>query len=565
MIREILNNKTYSFRKRVTYVFAILIVLFFLLFLWISLYFSSTLRRTTYNSVRDTLEVYNHQLSHNLDKLHVFMYDMSEYSLDLMKVFYEEDITSIYNHIVRSKDLLDYSIPSFTEIDGMFLYAPRNDTFIHSSKYQDGNAVSSFLKQRFRQVKDYETIDTQTWYYEKIADEFYLLRVIKIHDSYIGSWANISRLSSTFTTIKDLDAKIVYVDREGKALSSNTFIDFTFPIEDALHQYRIVTLGGQKSLLVMSPLDYCDYYLAAVIPLSSIDGQLVPIYRLFFFLVALFILLGSVFLYSVTRFLAKPIRLLEEASSRMRDGNFEKKLPEEMSRCIEIAEIDQAYHRMIEEIRHLRIDIYEEKLATSKFELQFLKSQMAPHFLINCLFSIMNLAKQPQEDHEILHQMIETLSGHLRYTLSDQSIVPLDKELHYVRNYIELTQLRFPGCLRYQETIESGAREANVFPLILLMLTENSIKYNMVMGEELEISIEAKIKNIDGKNFLYLCHWDSGEGFSQDYLTSEQQDHIGIPNVSKRLMLLYGKESKIKLSNHSNGGAQIEIEIPYST
>lgn len=574
------DRKPYSFRKRVSLVFTFVILLFFLIFLWISLYFTSTLRKTTYTSVRDTLDVYNHQLSHNLEKLHVFMYDMSEYSIDMMQVFFEDDVRSIYNHIIRSKDLLDYSIPSFTEIDGMFLYAPKNDTFIQSYKYQDGTDVSSYIKNQFRSSSTSRRPNTQTWYYEKIKEEYYLIRIIEIHDSYIGSWANITRLSSTFKNLKELNGKIVYVDREGSALSSDVFADFTFPINENMNRYQIVDIGENRSLLVMTELDYCDYYLAAVIPLDNIDGQLTPVYRIFLFLSLLIIFFSMIFLYSVSRFLSKPIRLLERAASQMREGNFEQILPSDMSNCQEIVEIDLVYNRMIEEIHHLRIDIYEEKLAKSKIELQYLKSQMAPHFLINCLFSIMNLAQQPQQNQEVLHQMIETLAGHLRYTLSDQTTVLLEKELHFVRNYIELTQLRFPGCLAFNENVDPSTLEAKVFPLILLMLTENSIKYNMVMGEELEIQIEVKIRLDQGKKILYLRHWDSGDGFQQEQLhsfqhlianfnqsilESDHQEHIGIPNVAKRLKLLYGEEGRITFSNGPLGGAQIEIEIPYLT
>lgn len=570
-------SRTYSFRKRLVRIFSFVLILFFMIFVWIAWYFNISLQEKTYESVRDTLEVYNHQLTHNLDKLHIFMYDMSEYSLDMSEVVSEPDESQIFNHIIRTKELLDYSIPSFTEIDGMFLYAPINDTFIQSYKYQDGPVVSSYIKDQFRNSKSYENVQTKAWYSEKINNNYYLIRIIEMRGSYIGSWANVTQLTSTFKNVSDLNGNIVYVDNEGNALSSDAFKDYTFPIHLSLDTYHIIDIDSQKALLVLNKIDYCDYYMAAVIPLHSINSQLAPLYRLIVILLLVIPLFSALLLFSVSKFLSKPMHLLEDAAQQMREGNFEQKLPQASSNCHEIIEIDTAYNRMIDEIHNLRIHIYEETITKSHIELQYLKAQIAPHFLINCLFSIMTLAEQPLRNQEILHSMIETLADHLRYTLSDQTTVSLEKEMAYVHNYIELTKLRFPGCLFFEADIEIETFNASVFPLILLMLTENSIKYNMVMGESLTIKISAHVITQDNVKRLHMSHMDNGTGFSEEqlnrfndfvnnlYINVVESDgnHLGIPNVAKRIRIVYGNQGFISFSNELDAGARIDIDIPY--
>lgn len=570
------SQKTYSLRKRILLIFTVVLISFFLIFASIIGYFTQVIRERTYESVHSTLEVYNQQLSHNLNRMHIFMFDMSEYGFDMKEVFTTSNVSTVYNKIIRSKELLDYSIPSFSEIDGMCIYATLNDTFIQSYKYQDSQNVSNFLKDQFRSASGLDNINVHGWYSEKINDEYYLIRIINVYNAYIGTWSKVTRLTSTFENVSKLNGQIVYVDDKGSALSTEEFNDYTFPVDLTTNDYHIINTDSGKALLVLNTLDYCDYYLAAVIPLKNIDNQLDPLYTLLFILLIITLMFTFVLVLSVTKFLSKPIRLLEDAATRMRDGDFEQKFADNPSDCQEIIEIDTAFNRMIDEIHNLRIDIYEENIARSELELEYLKSQIAPHFLINCLFSIMTLADQPKENQGILHKMIETLSSHLRYTLTHQTKVALEQELSYVDNYIELTKLRFPGCLNYTTDISPATKDASVFPLILLMLTENSIKFNMVMGEMLDITIVAKIVNKEHKSYLHLTHIDSGSGFPSSQLdelkafsdnpsmqTTEFGTHLGIPNVAKRLRILYGSEGKIFFSNENGSGARIDIEIPY--
>ncbi len=569
---------TYSFRRGIFLIFSALILTFILVLLWVSTSFTYTLRNNTYEHVHDTLEVYNQQLTHNLDKLHIFMYDMTEYSLDMTEVFRTPDLTNIYNKVIRTKMLLDYSIPSFTEIDGMFVYAPVNDSFIPSFKYDDGRVVTEYLKATFRET-DYEgNIPMTAWYSKEIDGAYYLIRIIESNGAYIGAWSAIDRMTSIFEPISELEGNIIYIDQSGKPLSKGIYSQYNFSVSGSKDTYQIIDTDSGEALLVMNELSYCDYYLGAIIPLKNIDSQLSTLYRLFTFLAILMLAFTIIFLLSVTKFLSKPIRLLEGAAKSMRKGNFDHKIPEDTSNCQEIIEIDQAFNQMIDEIQHLRIDIYEENIAKTDIELQYLKAQIAPHFLINVLYSISTLAKQPSKDHRILDDMITSLSDHLRYTLSGSTLVSLSKEMSFVSNYIELTQLRFPGCLTFRPDIEPDTLDGSVFPLILLMLTENTIKYNMVMGEMLDIEIKAYRVQKDQKTFIHLTHIDSGQGFPQDTLddlnhlthifnqtnlSNMSNDHLGIPNVAKRLRIVYDQEATISFSNEDGAGARIDIEIPY--
>ncbi|MGB4659347.1 MAG: histidine kinase [Mobilitalea sp.] len=573
-------RSTYSFRHRIFLIVALIFISFILIITWLSSYFTNILREKSYNNIKDTLQLYNNQLSENLEDIDIYLFEMNYNSSDISMINTQKDVSKVYNNIMRVKDLLDYSLPSFSEIGGIFVYAPRNDTYIQSYKQTENAPVSNYIRDYLRKLNSggaMDQVNTDTWFSQEVKNSYYLIRIIKIDNSYIGTWANVDELTSTFQSVSDLKGNVMYVDSNGMPLSENEFSNYTFNLEPNLNNYTIFKPeDGDKSLMVTSEITYCDYYLVALIPLKNIDVDLYTIYEAFIILILVIIVLVISLIISVNKFLSKPILLLENAATSIRSGNFDTKVPSDNSNCKEIIQIDTAFNNMIEEIQELRIDVYEEKISKSQIELQYLKSQIAPHFLINCLFSISSLADSNSENHEILQKMVATLSDHLRYTLSDRTKVPLEEELSYIYNYMELTKLRFPGFLTYISKIAPETKDASVFPLILLMFTENTIKYNMVMGEPLLVSITSEMMIKNEEKWIHIIHIDSGDGFDSDTLadlsegpnhTSTHQDgrHLGIRNVAKRLELVYGDTATIRFSNEPGSGARIDIEIPYAT
>ena len=122
--------------------------------------------------------------------------------------------------------------------------------------------------------------------------------------------------------------------------------------------------------------------------------------------------------------------------------------------------------------------------------------------------------------------------------------------------------------------ISDEASRAMVFPLIIIMFTENTFKYNLVMGEQLKLIVRAYVYEKDDEKRLHIEHIDSGGGYPEDILTlgpeapaGESADstgaRIGLRNIGKRLQLYYGDTAVLKLSNEPGMGARNDIDIPY--
>lgn len=106
------------------------------------------------------------------------------------------------------------------------------------------------------------------------------------------------------------------------------------------------------------------------------------------------------------------------------------------------------------------------------------------------------------------------------------------------------------------------------------MLTENSIKINVIMGEPFLVRICGSIYAKDEQKRIHLIHIDSGKGFNENYLEiynhitehpeiTKKGKSIGLYNTAMRLKLIFGSSASICFSNEPGMGARIDIDIPY--
>lgn len=164
-------------------------------------------------------------------------------------------------------------------------------------------------------------------------------------------------------------------------------------------------------------------------------------------------------------------------------------------------------------------------------ELMNLKNQLNPHFLFNTLNNIYSLISfSPEKAQSAVHD----LSRLLRYVLyeNNQNFVSLDKEMDFVRNYIELMRIRLPKHVKLDTDIRVDGQH-EVAPLLFITLIENAFKHGVSPVEDSFIRISIR-KN--GEHML-VCRIDNS------YFPKGEQDKsgsgIGLENLQKRLSLLY--------------------------
>ena len=180
-------------------------------------------------------------------------------------------------------------------------------------------------------------------------------------------------------------------------------------------------------------------------------------------------------------------------------------------------------------------------------ELSFLKSQVNPHFFFNTLNNIYSLAivKSDKTAPAVLK-----LSAIMRYILTEteRDLVPLENEVAFIHNYIELQQVRLTDKVQVNFTIEGNTSPLLVAPLIFIPFVENAFKYGVSTKEQSSIDIQLKVDN-------QVIHFYAKNYIVQSENNMMENTGIGINNVKRRLELLYPE--KFELSHHIEDGYYI--------
>jgi hypothetical protein len=186
------------------------------------------------------------------------------------------------------------------------------------------------------------------------------------------------------------------------------------------------------------------------------------------------------------------------------------------------------------------LELQKENIAS---QLQLLKAQIHPHFLFNTLNNVYAHAQVGSSSAPVL---IVGLSDLLRYMLyeCDRPLVPLDKELKMVEDYVLLERVRYGNKLDVAIQLSGNTRDAYIAPLLLLPFIENCFKHgaSQMLDQpwvSLQIVIEGdemKMKLLNGK----------APGLSVG------GGGIGIANVVKRLEYMYPDKHQLVINNEDD-------------
>lgn len=195
-------------------------------------------------------------------------------------------------------------------------------------------------------------------------------------------------------------------------------------------------------------------------------------------------------------------------------------------------------------IKQKKID--ELKVLVRDSELNFLKSQINPHFLFN---NLNNLYSYAIANSEKTPRIVLELSSVLRYMIYDcrENYVDINKEIEHLKNYTALNELQIEdrGDIIFNANIQSS--KFLIAPLILNVFIENAFKHSMA-NQTNNIKIEIII-NLDGKGVLtFFCK----NNFSSVSKNEKSTYGVGLVNVKKRLDLIYPNVYKLKITEEKN-------------
>jgi len=173
-------------------------------------------------------------------------------------------------------------------------------------------------------------------------------------------------------------------------------------------------------------------------------------------------------------------------------------------------------------------------------QLAFLRNQVSPHFFMNTLNNIHSLIDFDTTEAKDSVIRLSRLMRHLLYD-SEADQIPLQKELEFVQNYVDLMKLRFSNKVNIQLEIPGHIPDKTIPPLLFTSFLENAFKHGIHIQGASFVSIAFAF--VDEQ--LVFAMKNSNPHLQKE----EEQTGIGIENSRKRLDLLYGNQYSLEIND----------------
>jgi sensor histidine kinase YesM len=192
-------------------------------------------------------------------------------------------------------------------------------------------------------------------------------------------------------------------------------------------------------------------------------------------------------------------------------------------------------------------------------ELNYLKSQINPHYLFNTLNTIYSYALDNSRN---VPEMLLKLSNNLRYVLYDSESprVCLAKEIQHLENYIALQQLRLEGRVVVNFSVVGPVEKNTIAPLLLIAFVENAFKHG---SEPIQTTSEINVRITIQEGVLHFtCENQYLETQAAASAYKHTEGGIGLHNAAKRLKLMYGQNFTLNTSREDGHFvAQLKITL----
>lgn len=295
------------------------------------------------------------------------------------------------------------------------------------------------------------------------------------------------------------------------------------------------------------------------------------------FFVTILIFFSALFLFFLQRCLNQhyivPLHYLSQYAADYQD--ISKEMETVAQKNEEIRAIYLALANLKDQNNDLVRKQYQNRLSILQAKMKALESQVSAHFLNNTLEAINSIAEIEQiPPISIMALSLGKMYGYSIRTAGE--LTTLRGELEHLRNYIAISEIRFPNKFKTEYSIDESLLSTPTLKLILQPIVENAVCHGLNPCSNTDGLIHISVNRL--KNDLLIQIWDNGVGMSKeklDYLRSSINDsfhiderdisearHIGLRNVNSRIQLYYGRHYGISIESRDGLGTSVTVRIP---
>lgn len=328
-----------------------------------------------------------------------------------------------------------------------------------------------------------------------------------------------------------------------------------------------VQLSDTDCMLVWERLSVSGLILCEVLPLKDISLNPDVIFATLGLVFISIIVVGLILSVLFARYLARPIMRLVDHMDVISAGDFTKNPNIESDD--ELGLIGRQINNMSSHVSTLMENRIQDEQEKMNLEIKMLQAQINPHFLYNTLDSIKWIATM-QHNAGIV-KVVSALSSLLKNMAKGfNEKVTVRQELDFLDNYIAIEKIRYIELFDVEISVDDPALyDARIIKLTLQPLVENSIFSGIEPSGKPGL---IKIHVFSERKVLYISIHDNGIGISEENIarvltdtsrvTSDYMSGIGLPNVDRRLKLVYGPEYGIKIDSRPGVYTCVTVSLP---
>ena len=539
----------------------------------VSAFLGGYIRKQAEESIKSATEFYARQMDTTFRDINDYMGELVFQDKDVAMTRYASDTLLFIQAVQKINEKLEFYRVKLGGDFTFFIYYPELDYFASSERGEREIVEFAELKKAAAGyiMEDFaaEGIHAgKKWQIAEIGGKKYVLNYIFFDEWYACCFIEADKLADSANVIHlGRESYVTLVTADGIPSNHTAELEAGGFYKENTGESRLNTnVFGMKYTIIHQPLEYARFGISVVVQ-NNRSMMTVVVLQI---IIVLFILAGigiaAVSLYRVKKRVIEPMKLFSQNLMKIREDSQE--VYYDNVEIAELAEANALFRNICGQMKEMKIRMYEQELARQKLQIDYMHLQIQPHFYINCMSLIYNMAVMGEDD--TIQQLSACVSDYFRYIFrADGERISLRDELRHVGNYLEICRIRYKERLSFRVEEGEGTGEVDIPPLLLHTFVENSVKYAAGSGKATEILVCAR--QMEEEGIVEIRVEDNGTGFPESVLESlraeedivtEKGTRIGIRNGITRLALIYGPAAGVRFENREEGGAGVIIRLP---
>jgi Putative regulator of cell autolysis len=509
------------------------------------------------------LEIYSNEFTNNMTEMNSVLRSITAQGEDLAKLRSRDE----NERTLASISLCNYmqDLVSRDNVSGVIVVYDRNynvclDAIEAGFDYEKKIYLREFTRRATVNVK----IRNHKWDFMNFKNDTYMYKIILTGRRAIAIYIRTNNLMDSTFTKDNGNRSIVLANNQGEIgkvwgnANNDIKVGADISLINSQNYYKIMKRVADSQLAI-----YC--YTSKISVLKQTHTSMI--------IVGFIVCSAVLFMLFILKFtrnkIAAPMQIIVNDMVRIKNGEYDNRIDGDFQ-AKEFQMLQDTTNQMIDEIVGLKIQTYEKRIELQNMELKSIRLQLKPHFFLNALTTISSLSSQNKNMQ--IKTFIDALSKNVRYMFrAGFHTVPVKEEVKHVENYIEMQELKYPGCVFYLIDLPQELAEWKIPQMLIHTFVENEYKYAVSVENTLTVLIKIRKLIYKEEEMLMVEIEDDGKGYPREVLdymngfsnnNSESGTRIGLWSIKRMMELMYERSDLVVLENIEPHGCRNRIYVP---